>query len=200
METLIKESQSRRKKNPSKRRKPSTTVGGETVVVIADTREDEEEMVVEEDDPYEVKDDAFCYVSKAEYDASCRVSLHGGIRFDFERFERISRRAYPPSVGKGPRPPDYYQHEPVALFDAIAIATNLEAAARRAGSQIPYERLIIMENTDAARIVEQVANDGPMLAEVKASAEEFLFALMTVENATRHPPPLVRDLLLREVK
>jgi len=191
VEFLINESLAKKPvKSAKKRRKTSTSTETNPIVVEDCGKGDEEE----EDDPYEVKDESFRYVSKAEYDTSCRVSLHGSIHFDFQRFEQISRRAsHTTRVG---RPLDYYQHEPVAIFDAIAIATNLEAAARRAGSQIPYERLVIMENNDAARIIEQVGSDGSMLAEVKSSAEEFLFALMAVENATRHPPTHIKDLLM----
>jgi hypothetical protein len=170
------------------------------ILTPTEAKPDVDEMVIEgpaqpeEDDPYEAGgDDHFRYVSKEDYDLSNRVSLHPSVHFDFSLFEQISRRAYPST--KVVRPPDYYEHEPVALFDAVALATNLEGAARRASSQIAYERLVILENGDATRIIECLVGDAGMLGEVKGRAEEFLFALMAVENATRHPPTIVREAL-----
>jgi hypothetical protein len=147
-------------------------------------------------DPYEVHDDYYRYVDQAEYDHAINLHhIHPSIKCDFDAYVSISRRSY--LSGKVTNPEEFYTHDPTLLIDALTIACNIEAAAKRAASLVPYDALHIVENNDTASEVEAMAVDaGAMLPAVRARGEEFLFALMAVENATRHPPDSIAPLLL----
>lgn len=145
------------------------------------------------DDPYCVTQPCFTYVSREEYNDSSRVSIDPGVTFDFARFQQVSRHAYiNPRI---PNPEQYYCHDPVVLFDAITLATNIEAVTRRAATQIPYQNLLLTENNDVARVIDSISRDERMRDAVKNAGMEYLFALMAVENATRHPPASIKEML-----
>jgi hypothetical protein len=151
-----------------------------------------EEVSDESQDPCEVRDPEYRYVEQAEYDHTMHLAhVHERVHCTFADYEAVSRRSYP---SERARPPEYYRHDPVRLVDAITIGCNMEAMARRAACLVPYEALHIVENGDTVRVIERVVGDeAGMLRGVQEAGEEMLFALMTVENATRHPHQAVRD-------
>lgn len=138
------------------------------------------------DDPYAVTEAHYTHVTHEEYNASSRVALDPAVQFNFDRFERVSRHAY--WNARVTDPAAHYQHDPVVLIDAVALACNMEAAARRAATQVAYDHLVLTENNDVARVLDAIAASEPMCTAIKDAALEYLFALMAVENATRNPP------------
>lgn len=169
----------------------------ECAAAVEEEEADEEEWYDAEEeareDPYAVRDARFHAVSAEEYNESCRVALHPSISFDFQRFERVSRHAY--WNARVAQPERHYAHDPLVLLDALTLATHLEDAARRAATQVPYERLVVTENNDTQRVLDAISADPDMRQAIKGAGEEFLWALMAVEHATRHPPDALAERL-----
>jgi hypothetical protein len=152
--------------------------------------EDDLEDSAEADDPYRVRLERLTRVSHDEYNASSRCALHPCYTFDLARLEHVSRRAYPNALTAQP-------HDTAPLLDALVLTCGggIEGVARRAATQIPYEQLLVVENGDTGRIIERLCEDGEMRQAVQQQAEQYLFALMAVENATRHLPEHLRPAL-----
>jgi hypothetical protein len=153
--------------------------------------EDDLEDGTEADDPYRVKLDRLTRVSHDEFNASSRCALHPCYTFDLARLEQVSRHAY----ANPQQPRDYYAQDTAPLLDALVLSCSLESVARRAATQIPFERLLVVENGDVSSIIERLCTDEEMRGVVKETAEQQLFALMAIENATRHQPASVRAAL-----
>lgn len=143
------------------------------------------DLVVDEpdDDPYQVKDDAFRRVTKEEYIRLTQQPIDDSIHFDFMRFTEVSRRSY--ISKKTPRPESHYVHDPIALFDAVVIATNMDGMARRAASMIPHKHHQVIENNDVTKVIDFMSHNAEPIADMHAICEEYLFALMAVDHATR---------------
>jgi hypothetical protein len=173
-------------------------------VVVEEEEEDEEEDKIpqelddgldeDDDDPYRVRIERLTRVSHDEYNASSRCALPPSLSFSLAQLEQVSRRAY----WEPQRPHDYYQHDPGSLVDALVLACHMESLARRTASQVPYEQLMVVENGDMTRIIERLCTDEEMRRQVQQTGEQYLFALMAVENATRHLPKHVRHALPKD--
>jgi hypothetical protein len=164
----------------------------ESVVLI------KEELDDDLDDPFEVKDEALRYVTNDEFTkSSFKFSLDPSITFDFPRFQAISRTAFISTTN--PKPPSFYEHDPVNLFDAVAIATNMESFARTTGAVISLGHQKIVENDNTSAVIDYFANNPRVTEEVKDKQQEYLFALLATENATRNPPPPI-EMALQQKK
>ncbi len=162
---------------------------------VVEAEEDETEPCDEAaDDPYCVTVPRFTYCSRQEYNDSCRVALEPAVGFDFDRFAQVSRHAYPKQAVADPQ--QFYAHDPILLVDAVAMACHGEAVARRVATQVTYDNLVLVENGDVARVLDTLLASETMCATVKSAAEQYLFALMAVDHATRHLPDTIKDKLI----
>lgn len=145
---------------------------------------DVEKRVVDDDDddPFEVKDDAMRRVNKEEYMRSLHQPIDDSIRFNFNRFIEVSRRAF---ISEKPRDAQHYNHDPIALFDALVIATNIEAMSHRIASTIPTNHLQVIENNNTTKIIDSMLTNENVRHSVHTYCEEYLYSLMTVEHAMR---------------
>lgn len=146
------------------------------------------------DDPYRVRLERLTRISHDEYSTSSRCALAPSYTFSLQQLGQISRHAF----WRDNQPKDHYTHDPGVLVDAVVMACHMEALARRTATQVPYEHLMVVENGDMTRIIEQLCTDETMLRQVHQTGQQYLFALMAVENATRHLPEHVRLLLPAE--
>ena len=185
-EEMIKEEEEEKGPRSKKRRVK------EPAVVIREEEEDE-------DDPYEVKDEELRYVTNDEFTkSSFKFSLDPSISFDFPRFQAISKTAFVSTTN--PKPPSFYEHDPVNLFDAVAIATNMESFARTSGSVISLAHQKIVENDNTSAVIDYFAHNPRVTEEVKDKQQEYLFALLATENATRNPPSSIEVALQQQKK
>lgn len=153
------------------------------------------ELIANEDeyDPYEVRDDAFRRISKEEYMSMKTCPIDNTIQFGFIPFTDVSRRSY--ISKKIVRPAAHYVHDPGVLFDAVTIATNLTAAAKRASVNIPQENLHVIINNDITPIIDDMINNHNTQKLIHNACDEILYALMAVDHATKHPPDAIATKL-----
>lgn len=142
------------------------------------------------DDPYEVKDEKYKRISKDEY--SQRLVLHKDIHFSLHDYTECSRAAF--LSKKYTHPLEYYTFDPIRLFDAAAIGFHLEGQIKRACSQIPLKYLQIVQNNDMTPILEFFTKNKNAKEDLKQYYEEYIYALLCLEN-TSHLPPQVSELL-----
>jgi len=189
------------KKNKSRKRaasvEPEKPLVERTNPPTDEAEADDLEDSAEADDPYRVRTvERLTRVSHDEYNTSSRCALHPCYTFDLQRLEQVSRHAYwNPKVQA---PQQYYTQDTAPLIDALVLTCGvggLEGVARRAATQIPYENLLVVENGDTTRIIESICGDPAMSQSVQRAAEQYLFALMAVENATQHVPQHLREVL-----
>ena len=144
-------------------------------------------------DPYEVKDEALHHVSASEYAALSEWPLPSTTRCEFSDFVDVSRRAV--LNEQQPQPPSYYEHDPIALFDALCIACNPEMQARRTVSAVTGDHLQVVQNHNVTRVIDYLTTERSAVEAVQARGEEFVWAAMAVENATRLIPEHLREAL-----
>lgn len=155
----------------------------ELIQSVAIDHRDDDAAAADDDDPYQVKDDAFRRVTKEEYIRLTQQPIDDSIHFDFMRFTEVSRRSFVSK--KTPRPESHYVHDPIALFDAVVIATNIDGMARRSASMIPHKHHQVIENNDVTKVIDFMSQSAEPVADMHAICEEYLFALMAVDHATR---------------
>ena len=162
--------------------------------------EEQEDKGVENDalddalnDPYRVRLPQFCHVSHEEFNQSSRCALHSSYRFDLPQLEQVSRHAFWSDRIVNPRV--HYAHDPAILFDALVLASLPESGARRAATQIPYDKLLITENNDTLRIIDQICKDEALRQQCKQHAHEFLMSLMATANASDFLPTALKEKL-----
>lgn len=185
----------RAQEQKKRQRSDETSVVDLINAVRADAASDEEEEASSSSsslDPYEVprNNEALRRVSKEEYEQAQQAPIDASIRFDCDDFVGVSRAAY---LGEGP--PLRFVHDPIRLISAVAIATNLEGVALRAGSRAAREQLQIVENNDRARVLDALAESGEARNAIHEAAQEFVFSLKAVDHATRELPAPIGPIL-----
>lgn len=140
------------------------------------------------EDPYEVRDADLCHISDAEYERQAEMPLDSALSFGFQHFIDVSRRSCPRKEGEEAPPPQYYEHDPIHLFDALTIACNLEAHAHSSVALAMRDHLRVVVNDDMTAVVDYMTQEPSAVRDMQARAEEFLWACMAVENATRKVP------------
>jgi hypothetical protein len=140
-------------------------------------------------DPYEVKDDELYDITGERYDSLREIPIGPEIRSRLLDFLTISGHAF---LDRN-QPPEFYEHDPGLLFDQICIATNMENHAKRSISLVTRERLMVVENHETAKIIDKLSQNAS--GEIKECVEEFLWANMSVEHASRSLPPVIKTKL-----
>lgn len=157
-------------------------------------RDDEAEIeaeFIQEDDPYEVMDERFKRVTKAEYQNSLKCPIHPSVSFNIDLYTKISSTAF--LSKKTYHPITVYQHDPIHLVDACAIAFNIELEARRMSSQISRQHLQVIQNNDTTPLLNLLSEDQIVRRSVLKYEEEFVAALMAVQEATSYLPKHVEE-------
>lgn len=140
-------------------------------------------------DPYEINDDELCSITGEDYDKLREMPIPSQIRSHFNIFTNVSRRAF---LDKN-QAPSFYEHDPGILFDQICIATNIEAHAKRSVSQVTRDHLMTVKNNNVAHLIDNPPEE--VLNEMKERVEEFIWANMSVEHASRSLPPYIKTKL-----
>ncbi len=147
-------------------------------------------VVCEPGDPYEVCDDEYRHINDADYDRLCGMPVPADVRFGFRHWMDVSRR----SALRPALPPDYYDHDPIHLFDALVMSLNGELHSQGTMEQVMRQRLLVIENDGVAPLMEAMSLDPQVSQDIQAYAEEYAWTLMAVQNASNVLPATLAPL------
>lgn len=141
----------------------------------------------DEDDPYQIKEEKYRIVSKDEY--SQKLVIHKDMHFTLHDYTEASRASF--LSKKHTHSLEYYTFDPIHLVDAACIGLHMEGQMKRACSQIPLKHLQVVQNNDMIPILNFFAHNKHAKEDLKRYYEEYIYALMCLENTTSHLPPQV---------
>ena len=144
---------------------------------------------------YEVKDEKYRYAGIEEaYSELSRFPLPKEITFDAHQLAGISRR----SQIDDKLPPSAYRWQPVEAIEALAIAVNPGAFAKKCAARIADKQLIVLQNQSIEEVMEFMLNDPEAVEMIKNAQAQYIWSCLAVEKASHHMPESMKEKL-REV-
>ena len=117
-------------------------------------------------------------ISMEQYPELYRVPIAKQITFSLDDLVYLAQRLHTRD-----------EWDPLVLVRALTIALNCDAHVKRLLSQVCDAHQLILERDDVTPIVEHLTRDPDALAQIRAAAMEYMYALLAVDLVTREQLP-----------